>query len=261
MNQFGFNTEKFDFWPIYEAIKKYYPIGITSDSHFYGSYPGFIELTNILVEYIHEGKNPIFNWQELLADISENTKCEVRNTTYGQQFCYSASLIFETSSHNHFTHQNQIHFFISLIGPFYTIIGESENELVVNDGDYLPRFSSTNYFVASPYNEFSTPFSSVEEVLKRRLPGYKFVPYWIHQQQIDGLILYHQDENKRPSIFNILFNDHIRFIRSFGRTLGNHYYGNEAWIRPEFDAAKAGVWSIFPPSSAFSKEDEDDIEE
>ena len=49
-----FNSDKFDFWKIYDAIKRFYPIGVKKDeSKMYLSYPGLKELEDIVIDNIH----------------------------------------------------------------------------------------------------------------------------------------------------------------------------------------------------------------
>jgi hypothetical protein len=57
---FSFNTDKHDFWPIYDAIKQFYPIGIqkNDDDGMYVSYPGIKLLETIIIDNIHNHVDP-----------------------------------------------------------------------------------------------------------------------------------------------------------------------------------------------------------
>ena len=201
MNGFRFNTDKFDFWPIYEAIKKYYPIGVEIDPEFYRSYSGHAELINILSEKVHNDENYTSIWTNFENKLALNTGKTVIGTSYGQNFCYSATLVVTEEVHNNFTYRNLIHFFVSFLGPFYCVIGESQNELKINQDEQLPRsgYLSTNYLVASPYGDFVSLFKTVEQFIEAAFEGYKFIPYWINEQVITGLYLHHQNQNQKEN--------------------------------------------------------------
>lgn len=51
---FSFNSDEYDFWPLYNSIKKYYPIGIKKNQQFdiYRKYEGIQKLEKLLVEKI-----------------------------------------------------------------------------------------------------------------------------------------------------------------------------------------------------------------
>ncbi|MCF3109996.1 hypothetical protein LL912_14535 [Niabella sp. CC-SYL272] len=248
MNGFRFNTEKFDFRPIYEAIKRYYPIGVDSDPDFYRSYPGQIEFTGILNEHFYKGGNWLTaSWNQLLKELSGNTNKEMINTSYGRHCCYSATRITDTITYNNRTHQNTIHFFVSLLAPFYTITGESQNILTVKEDDWLPRYYSTNYFVVPPQGEFSEMFIRVEEAIETVFKGSRFVPYCINVQELEGLYLENLDTGRKPIIFNVLFNDHIHLPDPKYRPVGDTFYKNEAWTKKGYDRSKGGGWTVYSP--------------
>ncbi|AHF15784.1 hypothetical protein [Niabella soli] len=253
MNGFQFNTDKFDFWPVYEAIKKYYPIGVEAAPKLYHSYPGQIALANIVIDRVHNDENFTSLWRSVENKLKQSTGKEIIGTTYGQDFCYSASLIVDTETHNNFTHRKLLHFFVSFLGPFYSIIGESQNELVMPQKDKVPsRYCSTNYLVASPHDEFAALFNTVEQAVEAAFENYKFVPYWINEQEITGLYLHHQNENKSPTVFNALFNDHIDLRKQQYRQQGDPCYRHEDWIKPGYDTSQEGHWTVHPPLSALT---------
>lgn len=51
---FSFNAHSHNFWPIYEAIKRFYPIGIKRISNSYFDYPGIKELEAKVASSIHD---------------------------------------------------------------------------------------------------------------------------------------------------------------------------------------------------------------
>ena len=91
MNGFRFNTDKFDFWPIYEAIKKYYPIGVEIDPEFYRSYSGHAELINILSEKVHNDENYTSIWTNFENKLALNTG---KTVITDAKFCKGQRVLF-----------------------------------------------------------------------------------------------------------------------------------------------------------------------
>ena len=61
-HNFSFRTDRYDFWSIYEAIKKYYPIGISESLE--ESFPGRKEKEKLIVENIHQPENYKSRWED-----------------------------------------------------------------------------------------------------------------------------------------------------------------------------------------------------
>src|SRR5688500_5405881 len=120
---FCFNYDKFDFWKIYDSIKQFYPIGIKKDdSKMFFSYPGIKELVKIVVNNIHDPGKYNSTWKEFTKEIESQLGKEVVETTYGQAPSFSAFVLLETSMQNNLTRTQELHFFVSLTGPYYTVI-------------------------------------------------------------------------------------------------------------------------------------------
>jgi hypothetical protein len=51
---FTFNFHRYNLWPVYEAIAKYYPIGIPREKAIYSTYPGRKALEKIALASIHD---------------------------------------------------------------------------------------------------------------------------------------------------------------------------------------------------------------
>ena len=57
-SKFSFRTDRYDFWPIYDALRKFYPIGIENhEGGIFYKYPGILALEKILVENVHDQSN------------------------------------------------------------------------------------------------------------------------------------------------------------------------------------------------------------
>jgi hypothetical protein len=238
-----FNSHKFDFWKIYEAIKRFYPIGVKKDqSKMYFSYPGLKELEDIVVDNIHDDNNCEERWESFTKDIEKEIGKEIIGTTYGQAPSFSSYVLLDTVSIDNLTRTKELHFFVSLVGPFYTIVGQDNNTVKLEEYE---NYSSTSYLVVSPENEFANVFKILCDKIENRFNGFRFVPFEICQQTIDGLNVRYSDENL-DTVFHALFNDHIDMTNR--RKIGNDYFKSEDWIKEGY-IDTGGGWTIYPPTS------------
>ncbi len=237
-----FNSDKFDFWKIYDAIKHFYPIGVKKDEcKMYFSYPGLKELEDIVVDNIHDDNHFIERWDNFAKDIEKEIGKEVIGTTYGQSPSFSSYVLLDTASIDNLTRSKELHFFVSLVGPFYTIVGQDNNTVKL---DEHTNYRSTSYLVVSPENEFADIFKLLCGKIENRFKRFRFVPFEICQQTIDGLDVRYSDENLN-TIFHALFNNHIDL--TICRKIGNDYFKAEDWIKEGYVDTGDG-WTIYPPT-------------
>lgn len=237
-----FNSDKFDFWKIYDAIKRFYPIGVKKDeSKMYFSYPGLKELEDIIVDNIHDDNHFIERWGSFTKDIEKEIDKEIIGTTYGQAPSFSSFLLLDTTSVDNLIRTKELHFFVSLIGPFYTIVGQDNNTVKL---DEHKNYRSTNYLVVSPENEFADTFKLLCDKIENRFEGFRFVPFELCQQTIDGLDVRYSDENLN-SVFHALFNNHVDL--TVWRKIGSAYFKSEDWIKDGY-VDTGGGWTIYPPT-------------
>src|SRR5258708_6871792 len=100
MNNLTFNFEVFDFWPIYDTVKKYYPIGIPftdkeEDYTFFRSYPGIKELTKLVLDNVHNNKNFKERWKSFEKEIKIDFKKQVIGNTLGQAPSFNSHILIE----------------------------------------------------------------------------------------------------------------------------------------------------------------------
>jgi hypothetical protein len=237
-----FNSDKFDFWKIYNAIKCFYPIGVKkNESKMYFSYPGLKELEDIVVDNIHDDNHFIERWANFTKDVEKEIGKEIIGTTYGQAPSFSSFVLLDTASVGNLTRTKELHFFVSLVGPFYTIIGQDNNTVKLAEHK---NYRSTSYLVVSPENEFAHTFKLLCERIENRFKGFRFVPYEICQQTIDGLAVRYSDENLN-SVFHALFNNHVDL--TVWRKIGNEYFKSEDWIKEDY-VETGGGWTMYPPT-------------
>jgi hypothetical protein len=129
-----FNYEKFDFWKVYDSIKRFYPIGVKkNESRLYYSYPCLKELEAIVVENIHDDKHFEERWEHFTKGIETEIGKEIIGTTYGQAPSFSSFVLLEQSSLDNQTRTKELHFFVSLVGPFYSVIGADINTVKIDE--------------------------------------------------------------------------------------------------------------------------------
>jgi hypothetical protein len=234
-----FNSDKFDFWPIYDSIKRFYPIGIANDNpHLFNSYPGIKELNAIIGDNIHNSEHLNSRWRDFTIELENRIQKPIRGTTFLQP-CFSSCIEMGTFSFDNFTRTKELHFFVSLLGPFYSIIGHDWNVLKVNNRNYI----SSNYLVVSPENEYATDFLILSGEIEKRFNGFRFVPFDIVAEVIEGLDVRYANRHCN-TVFTALFNSHIDLSI---RTLGNDLYKSEDWIREGY--VDKGGWTSYPPDS------------
>ena len=238
---FYFNTEKFDFWKIYDAIKRFYPIGIKKDERkMYFSYPGLIELQDIIVDNIHEDRHYGERWVNFKKTIEAEIGKTIVGTTFGQAPSFSAYVLLETASIDNLTRTKEVHFFVSLVGPFYTIIGQDMSTVELEE---YTNYKSANYLVVSPEKEYADTFKLLCDKIESRFTGFRFVPFEVCQQQIEGLDVPYSDMNLN-TVFHALFNNDVDL--TIGRIIGNDYFKAEEWIKEGY-VDKGGGWTMYPP--------------
>lgn len=238
---FRFNQEKFDFWEIYQSIIRFYPIGVLKDEgNLYASYTGFKDLEKILVNKIHDTNNFVSTWKSFTNEIEAEIQKEIIGTTYGQAPSYSSYVSLDTTAVDNLTRTKELHFFVSLIGPFYTIIGQDVSTIKFDNSSCR----SINYLVTSPENEFAATFNLLSAKIEARFEGFRFVPFGICMQSIEGLHVRYSDETN-CTIFRALFN-HLIDV-TIERKIGDCFYKSENWIKAGFLDTGTG-WISYPPN-------------
>jgi hypothetical protein len=236
-----FNSDKFDFWKIYDAIKRFYPIGVKrDDSKLYFSYPGLKELEDIVVDNIHDDSHVTERWENFTKDIENEIGKEIIGTTYGQAPSFSSYVLLDTVSLDNLTRTKELHFFVSLVGPFYTIIGQDVNMVKIEKRHY----QSVSYLVVSPEIEFADTFRLLCDRIENHFKGFRFIPFDFCKQTIEGLSVRYTNENLN-SVFHALFNNHVDLTIS--RKIGKDYFKSEDWIIEGY-VDTGGGWTAYPPT-------------
>ncbi len=252
--QFSFRTDRYDFWPIYEALRKFYPIGIKKihEKGIFYKYPGILALEKLIVENLHDQSNYQKRWKDKTDKWSGILNKKIIGTTYGQEPSFSAYIEIQKTESNNRVFEKKLHFAVSLLGPFYTIFAIDSTNLVEKDFKLsekaVPRdshYPAVHRTIISPYGEFAEIFEQLRGLIEEDFENYRFVPQRIHSSVIEGLyVRYGDDSFKR--IYHGLFNQLFDFNSIL---VGDEYkYGFDQWYvdNPNMD----NYWVVGPPTSS-----------
>ena len=232
---FSFRTDRYNFWPIYQALKTYYPLGIERrEGGIYFKYPGIAELGKLVVENIHEKENYQSRWRDLTSKWSTELDHKIISTTYGQEPSFSAYVELQNEETSERIFEKRIHFAVSLIGPFYTLFATDLTTLIEPDPDipvasqkYGRRYQQTHRSIISPYKEYSDLFVRLRSLIENDFENHKFVPYTMHSAVLNGLQVRYRDD-RLNRVYHGLFNQHFDFSST---VVGDKYqYGFDQWL-------------------------------
>ena len=237
-----FNPDKYNFWPIYEVIKTYYPVGLDKEFNLYFDCPGYASLIKLIEENVHDDENYQLRWNDFCNRLEKEIDKEIVGTTYGQLPCFSAYVLLDKKISDDLVRTKELYFFVSLLGSFFSIIGRDGSQI-----EYGKDHSHwiTNYVTVSPEKEYTEIFKILELRITERFQNYRLVPFEILKQKIEGLYTKWYTE-KEMTIFNALFNNQINTESNIS---GNAMFGSDKWIREDYDPSIEGGWTIYPPQS------------
>ncbi|MFY8036387.1 MAG: hypothetical protein ACOVMQ_04415, partial [Cyclobacteriaceae bacterium] len=100
-----------------------------------------------------------------------------------------------------------------------------------------------NHLVVSPEIEYAESFHYLCSKIESRFNGFRFIPFYIYEQTIEGLNTRFFNGNN-SSIFCALFHDLIDLKTP--RIIGNHSFKSEDWIKEGY-IDTGDNWVIYPP--------------
>jgi hypothetical protein len=106
--------------------------------------------------------------------------------------CYSGFVILQKETSNH--SQKELHFFISLLGPYYCILGKTQTRDKVS-------------LTVSPYQDFEISFQLLQRKITEYFPKLRFIPFDIAMKKLPGISLLYPgaSEHLKDTIFSGLF--------------------------------------------------------
>ncbi len=230
---FSFNTSTHDFWEIYDAINKYYPIGLDrkEGKGIYSEYKGIKDLERIVMENIHDKVNFQERWLKFTEQIGITLNKEVIDKTFGQAPSFSSSIILKKNPFQDGFHVKTLHFSVSLVGNFYQIYGLDSTTVLrkkKKEGEFPRYYNAVNLLTTSPFEDFQESFEFVEQKIQERFPEYRMVPFAYGQSKIRGLqVSYLNDED--CSVNKALFNQFLSEENISRAKEGDQFYGKDMW--------------------------------
>jgi hypothetical protein len=220
---FYFNSNKFNFWPVYDAIKKFYPIGIESEEpDLLSQYHGIKELESIIVDNTHDQNNFHSRWETFEEILTNLTHKRLTGTTYGQAPSFSACIEIENIVLPDRQIIKEVFFAVSFVGPFYTAIGRDKCLINLPETGFI---DSTNYIVISPEGEFKETFDLVCNQIEEKFQNFRFVPFEILSQELKGLEVHYSGEHSNK-VFHAIFNHQIDLS---AWRIGNPFHKYSDW--------------------------------
>lgn len=96
--------------------------------------------------------------------------------------------------------------------------------------------------LVSPVNEYAEVFKLVAAKIESRFTGYRFVPFGICRQIIEGLYVRYS-QRKTQTVFNALFKDNANLTSPI---MGDWTFGYDDWVKTGFNGSETVV-ILSPP--------------
>ncbi|MFA0964869.1 hypothetical protein AB9P05_23875 [Roseivirga sp. BDSF3-8] len=230
------DTEEYDYSTIYETIKRYYPPaekGLTAGDLLktkeYERYNRLLR-SNFQDKVYYKEK-----WKAFKAYLKGGLDKPVRETTAVLYPCYSGAITIEKKTSGNLTYIKELHFFISLLGPYYSLIGldrlevtlpdllrTAEQELRERNRLYHSRVALT----ISPCYEYERPMKALARLIGAQFPEYRQVPFALASREWTHTALYTPDSHSATLIFHALFGRHFPLTE---KVRGDETAGCEDW--------------------------------
>lgn len=227
-----------DFTLISDTIKEYFPVGkpkrLTSKT--VASSARFKKIGKIVNEEFLNDKAYRDKWGKLISSLKEVFKKRVEGHPDLSGGGFVGEVIIEEDKTPDFIRQKSLRFYISIIGPFFSIHGVDSSiallEIESRVKDFNKGyFAATHAITISPVFEYEDVFNKLEDELRLFFPGYLFVPYDIGMSTIknisiaDGL----HDNKSMDTIYEALYG---RAAVHECLTRGDRRYGMSDWVKP-----------------------------
>jgi hypothetical protein len=245
---FSFNPQRFDFWPVYETIKQYYPLGLRAQQDLdvlLEGYPGQEQRWQLAADNIINTKNYRSRWSAFQKELQSALKKRIHSDTDIANPCFSAYLPLRKEQHNNLTYIKELRFCISFLGPYFTIFGldQSQLELPMSHPLHLPGeessrpgfHSAIHAVTVSPYQEYAPLFTALEQQIRLRFPDYRLLPFRMSMQLLEGLPHDNPSVRRDRAVFEALFTSHHNLADLPATAFrGDTSYGLDAWqLRPQ----------------------------
>lgn len=227
-----------DFTLIANTIKEYFPVSkpkrLTAKT--VASSPGFKKMGKIVNEEFLNQKAYREKWGKLTSNLKKAFKRRVHGHPDLSGGRFLGEVIIEKEKKPDFIRQKSLRFYVSIIGPFFSIHGVDSSTALLEIESRVPEFNkgnfaATNAITISPVFEYKEVFTKLEDELRAFFPGYLFVPYTVGMSTIKNISV--ADELRDPRILNTVY----EALFGLGAvhnclTRGDRYYGMNDWVKP-----------------------------
>lgn len=227
-----------DFSLIADTIKEYFPIGnktrLTSKN--VAASPGFKKIGKIVNDEFLNQKAYRDKWGKLTSNLKKAFKKPVHAHPDLSGGGFFGEVIIEEDKKPNFIRQKSLRFYVSILGPFFSIHGIDSSTALLEIESRVPEFNkgnfaATNAITISPVFEYLEVFNKLEDELRSFFPGYLFVPYAVGMSTIKNISVAdeHRDPRSLDTIYEALFG--IGAVHD-ALTRGDQYYGISDWVKP-----------------------------
>lgn len=190
---------------IRDCIKKYYPVGLTREDENYFSYPGIIELNEIIKKNIVDDEYYKKEWDvEFIEKLKTTLNFQdIRGTTAGLVPNFSGVVRLKNTLES----RTELHFYKSLIGNYFTIeILENIHRKEISHPIHGKReIWIPESIIVSPVGEYADYFIKVYQSIVEKYSEAKFLPYSFDLYKINNLEVPYKSDGEGVTIAGAFF--------------------------------------------------------
>lgn len=247
MKEFQADLTDHNFQEIFDTIKEYYPIEEQYKNYkpeALRDFPGYQKIGQLIEENFINRKNHKERWTSLSKYLRTSLKKRVISSNGLFDCCASGEVIMDAFKSKEYTKTKKLCYYISLLGPYYTIYGMDSSEVILPtkysnfDGDEIRviPYSADHVVTISPVFEYESLFVQLQDKIKERFTGYKFIPYSTGVSSIEGISRRYmseddsaEDNRHKNNIYAALFG---LKVKPRCRYRGDSNYGFFDWLKP-----------------------------
>lgn len=207
---------------LYSSIKYYYPIIDEESGSTFDDEENKTDRRKNVISISLQNLNEYKLWLNFLEDLTRNGIERLRNLNLKQQPSYNGEIIISSWLKNDVENSLSLLFSVSLLGPFYSIIGVENLKIPRNSEEeqYNTSFNGQIMAFASPTKLLNPSYEILKGRIEKNFKGYKHVPYNILNLKVKGL------NSSNDTVYKAMFDGPFRFPNS---VLGVKYYPWEDW--------------------------------
>ncbi len=175
-------------------------------------------------------------WEKLTSRLKEAFRTDVNGYPDLHGGGFIGEVVIKEDKQQDFIRKKSLRFYVSLIGPFFSIHGIDSSTALLSMESGLGNLDKGNFAVThaitlSPTFEYEDVFKKLENELRAFFPGYLFVPYQIGMSTIKNISVTDNlcDSRTMDTIYEGLFG---RPAVHACLTRGDKRYGMNDWIKP-----------------------------